>query len=692
MRVINRLPPLAHESLESLLARLGAANHYPKESWYLPLPRPSAPREVNRLRQPAHLQAIGDLVGLDTRDVRELTLGRFDSCFMNAAQPPSGEVGEGTAEVADGMRRTRFGWYAQGQGRGKVCRECLRETKGLMLPWSLRLVTACPVHLVLLSERGREDLFTHTARSIKDDPSGRALTTLVWSAIGCGEPFPPEGLGPETMDLPRVMGPQGLLSFLWRMGGLLLCHDRENPAVAAVTPSSRDIRSLGAGETHTLLSVVAGLLLDWPLSWHQTLDRIAEGELAHNRADAGFPLALASSFRGSEWRWLHRSWDDFVEERARNKPSPSVYAWLHRYYVPRSEEVPSLELRAPAPPGSDRARLRARLLEAPNYRPLPEPPWQMEEVPSHEKEGLTPRTMLSLREVARYLGTTSAHVASLTAAGILSTGSGFSRNIGDTWSFRAGALTGFLASLPVWPIPERGIEHAVNLEQVMAMLSEVGVSLAQVVVATKSGRLQQGRLTAFCAYPSPTLDTLWFSHWQVCEYLWYRREPFEQNRLVAADRLAERYGMETLQLWYAAGLLAPCRDRTDARRIRWWYDDWEVGHRSSEGQLPERLGPGVELNNAYIWKPDDVLEWRDRWYDSSQAVRHMEWYGVRGANEGRLAGWVREGRLSCRIEPGVEAGTEVRWYPRREVEELQRQLYIERYHSGRAQQSQVGKG
>ncbi|MDP9351461.1 MAG: hypothetical protein M3P51_07975, partial [Chloroflexota bacterium] len=139
-----------------------------------------------------------------------------------------------------------------------------------------------------------------------------------------------------------------------------------------------------------------------------------------------------------------------------------------------------------------------------------------------------------------------------------------------------------------------------------------------------------------------------------------------------------------LRLWYASGLLTPCRDRTDARRVRWWYDEWEVGYRRGQGQLPERLGPGIDLSNAYIWKPDDVLDWRDRWYDSRQTLRHLEWYGVRGADEERLTEWVREGRLSCRVELGAGSGAEVRWYPREEVEELQRRLYIERCASGRA--------
>ncbi len=100
--------------------------------------------------------------------------------------------------------------------------------------------------------------------------------------------------------------------------------------------------------------------------------------------------------------------------------------------------------------------------------------------------------------------------------------------------------------------------------------------------------------------------------------------------------------------------------------------------------MPERLGPDGDLANAYLWKPDDVLEWRDRWYDPRQTLRHLDRYGVRGADEERLAEWVREGRLSCRVEPGLESGAEIRWYPREEVEELQRRLYIERYALGGA--------
>ena len=103
--------------------------------------------------------------------------------------------------------------------------------------------------------------------------------------------------------------------------------------------------------------------------------------------------------------------------------SQSTYAisplGRHRDYVPRSGEAPSLELRAPASDGSARARMRARLLEAPSYHPLTEPPWQLEEEATPERQGLRPDGVLSLREAAPYLGTTRAHVASLAAAGIL---------------------------------------------------------------------------------------------------------------------------------------------------------------------------------------------------------------------------------------------------------------------------------
>ncbi len=220
-------------------------------------------------------------------------------------------------------------------------------------------------------------------------------------------------------------------------------------------------------------------------------------------------------------------------------------------------------------------------------------------------------------------------------------------------------------------------------------IADPWITLAAIAVGTR--RIHLGPMVAVVPRSRPwklaretvALDKLWFSRRQVCEYLWYRREPIERDRLLPADRLAERHGMETIRLWYATGLLAPCRDRTDARRIRWWYDDWEVSRRN-EGQLPERLGPGVDLSNAYIWKPGEVLEWRDRWDDSRQALRYLDRYGVRDANEERLVEWVREGRLSCRVEPGVESGAEVRWYPREEVEELQRRLYIERYALGGA--------
>ncbi len=365
-----------------------------------------------------------------------------------------------------------------------------------------------------------------------------------------------------------------------------------------------------------------------------------------------------------------------MEGRARSAPTAGVYAWLRYHRIPRDgDDTPSLALLDRAPRGSPQAERRARLAEASAYRPLPEPPWQLEGETPTRLDPVGPDAALSLRDAARFLGTTSAHAASLAAAGMLRAERSPFCGEGGEWRIRGSAVREFLDALPVHPIPERGIAHAVGLPEALELLAEVRPSLAQLVAAMKAGRLRRGRLTAYWAHPSPALDRLWFSRQQVMEFLWYRREAADRGRLIPAEevRAHHRCGERTLRIWYASGLLAPCRDRTGAKRVRWWYDDSEEARLREEGLLPHPVAPGVTTHTAYVWKPDELLAWREGWLDEEGVARHLGLRGTPDGDQDTLDAWALDGALTPRTEPGGR----VRWYGRAEVEGLERRLYWE---------------
>src|SRR5215472_13102932 len=105
--------------------------------------------------------------------------------------------------------------YVHGYPHAKFCPLCWQEQKLILLPWSLRHVTTCARHQVLLVDhcshcgtRLQADWAKGSCRAcqgnLADLPAlstaghgpSLAISALIWSALGCNdESFPPQSLG-----------------------------------------------------------------------------------------------------------------------------------------------------------------------------------------------------------------------------------------------------------------------------------------------------------------------------------------------------------------------------------------------------------------------------------------------------------------------------------------------------------------
>src|SRR5262249_30814756 len=131
------------------LARLGQSNHYEKPSWFqelLPLPHR---QRSNLLRAAQDYQAMRELTGLSLETLKTLTLHRFVPQYYLPEEQANLPVEAGDLDMPM-WEPQGLGRYVHGQPAWKLCPQCWQARKALLLPWSLRHVTTCPTHQILL--------------------------------------------------------------------------------------------------------------------------------------------------------------------------------------------------------------------------------------------------------------------------------------------------------------------------------------------------------------------------------------------------------------------------------------------------------------------------------------------------------------------------------------------------------------
>ncbi len=363
MRLINRLVPVPLESLESLLERLRQANYYQEATWFQEFLPGSHEHRLNLLRQASHYQALADLTGLSVNTLKQLTLHRFVPHYYQPEERAQVPVEFGDLDMPM-WEPHGLGRYVHGQRYWKLCPLCWKEQHAALLPWSLRHVTCCLRHFVLLVDRCSEcgerlradfvngrcarcgkDVSTNASISVRDHMESAVLTCLVWGAILCDPPCLPAGTSLFDLHHPlRQMTAPTLLLFLWRFARLLVARDPHNPLFdpANLLPGTTwdtppaDLWSADVASVHGVLAAIVKLLLSWPCVWYATLTRLMEAESPDAPRIVHFPRILAEQFAGAAWAWLHRSWVEFmwwrIGQRADLSPWVRYFFQLKNYF------------------------------------------------------------------------------------------------------------------------------------------------------------------------------------------------------------------------------------------------------------------------------------------------------------------------------------------------------------------------
>lgn len=334
-------PPKTLESLESLLERGAQEMSYTEKNWLETLPTPLRLHQPNLIRAQAAFRTLAGLTYLDVEQLFLMTLHRFASVFYLPETWPEwpAEHDDVPAPLWDagGLER-----YVHGRGHGKVCPLCWREQPALLLPWSLRPITTCLKHQIMLVDScptGQHDLVIDQRRgscaacgytlnqlpvtALPAQEESRELTHLLWTAVGCGEEdFPPPSLAIPAHSPLRQMHPAACLHFLWQMGQLLVTRDSGNPLFAGagqelgkqrqLTTQTR-LEQAGVETVHTILIAMLRLLKDWPQSWYGVLERLVQQEEPlTTTAGTCFPALLMERFPSQDFLWLHHGWRAFL--------------------------------------------------------------------------------------------------------------------------------------------------------------------------------------------------------------------------------------------------------------------------------------------------------------------------------------------------------------------------------------------
>jgi excisionase family DNA binding protein len=712
MRLINQLHPVPLESLASLLERLRQANYYEEASWFRSLIPPSHGQHANLLRAATNYRLLAELTGLAIEQLQMLTLHRFVPFYYPPEALP--HLPQEYDDLPTPMWEPRaLELYVHGQQYWKVCPLCWKQHHAVLLPWSLRHVTTCASHRVLLVDHCRacgtplrvnmaagscaacgEDIGRFVALPLDGHESSLVLTELVWSAAGCEAGVSPPGSLPVSPQHPlHQMSRTTLLHFLWRFGQLLVRHDPHNPlfdaaqslfgAPWAAPPTF--MRTTPVKDVHCVLVAVLTLLLNWPDALHMTFERIVAQERQETKIHARFPYILAEEFVGSAWAWFHQGWIDFMQQRVGH--SSLVYPWL-RYYrtAQRSAEAdipPLLSQREAARLLHVGERSLRRSLDKAELQATVRPrrgsrrEWQLIGAESVQQLQAWRASFLTLAQTATYCGTSEDQVVALVAAGMLQADHGPLHDSIPTWSFAQDVPRQFLAKcldhLPTLP-PSPADNTQLSLSQALRVLSPAGERLPGLLRA-----VQQGSLAAYHQPEAVGLQGLWFERSDVSARLEQVQQAKEHSTYTVEEVCALLHCKPpALRRWHRTGLLIPCKVENGPAGTRMWYAIQDVvvfreryittdraaellcctplttQHWAKAGRIAAVTGPDIDGSHAYRFDREALVQWRYERLTVGEAATLL------GVSVSTIDRWAREGS----IEPLPDMGGKQRWFAR----------------------------
>ena len=717
-RAVTTLEPLPWESLAGLAERMRRANRYVERDWLTQVIGVAPDLRLNVLRQQRDYENLAALMALPIDTIYRMTAHRFVDRYTLPNERIMGSAGDINALLWD---EPRLLLYVTGQQRRAVmpiCPHCWREHGTLLLPWSLRHVTTCPLHQCLLVDRCacgqplRLDLRGARCRGcgqgfgelptipIVDHQPSVIITALMAWATGITEPLPATAIGLPPDHPVHGMLPAALFRFITYTAQLIAARypddqvfDRglllpgtswERPPVA--------LYQADVAATHGAITAIWGVLADWPRSWYSLLERIAAREERAGVGEQHFAQALITErdLRGPAFGWLHRSWGEWVYEHAGRLPG--VAGW-YRYYQGIAREDGSLpqlvsqqEARARVGVGMNtyHAYLTGDVVDGRSWvEDGSGRSWRLLERGDIARLRDHHEALLNRKQLMRYLGVGKVGLREIVDAGLLPVVQHPANDKRHGWRFHRAvvdeALRSWLGHLPVYS----GNRDGLTLRHALAVMRSAGVGLPEFLVAVRDGLVEACRVA----------DTHTFADLRIVrggaaglDAYYKRHGPTTDQAEYTSKDLCEVLGCNQIGLrgWEEAGLLMPSRLIIDEDGEHRRYGGAVVAgfmqryvttegaavllgiHRVSlttwarAGRLDKAIVWGGGRHNAYLF---------DR-----AALQAMIAEQVSGAEAAAMLGvdlrlfnmWVAQGLL----QPVANADSKRRVYLRRDVERV----------------------
>jgi predicted DNA-binding transcriptional regulator AlpA len=717
---ITTLRPLPGESLEGLLERLRRVNGYAEANWLTYLLDAPPDLRVLVLRERRHYARLSTFSTLDNDDLAALTLHHVAPAFYLPEEVAA--LADDPGDIAGPLWEDgRLLVYGLGQNRKmarKICPACWSEHRTVFLAWSLRHVTTCPIHDVLLVDRcscGRPlrfalgrglcascgaDVGQLPATSLGGHAESSAVASLVASAAGLGPvPFPDPRLELPSEHLLRGMHPAAFFRFLNYGYQLLVRRYPDDPLFASVTlpsgiPAGRPAGILHYADVaavHRAVLVMWRLLADWPGEWHALLARIAAREERDGVAqEYHFPSYLfnEAELRGPAFGWLHRSWGRFVFENLGR--SPGVWRWYRFYESVRTrldDGGPSLPALLSQPEA--RARIGAGMPAYKQYlagagdavrgghEEVPGRPWQLLDEERVEELQQRHAARLNWPEAEAHLGVGKVALHELVAADLIPVEERPDPGTRHGWIFLVGALDAALAGL-VGHLPLVGVgatDDSLTLDGALAAVRSAGIGLPELL-----GDMRDGALVAMRAGDTARLADLRFRRDDVLAYRAARGPALSATARYSSLEVCQLVGctQSTLRSWQDAGLLLPDETVVDADGAHPRYDGttlvaFQARHMGTEEALEllgctrptlynwvaagGRLAPAVVAgggHNAWLFDRAALCAL------VADQVGAVEAAALLGTDVRTFNGWVAQGFL----RPIVSDALKARWYRR----------------------------
>lgn len=665
MATLIRLEPIETESLESYIYRLGKANYYEETNWLdhlLNLPRET---HLNFIIASEYLERIAHFLQTSIENIKAMTIHHY----------ARGMVG------MDSWGESERNLFISRSDPERRCPICFAESGTVLLPWTLRPITACPIHQILLinacTNCGKiltgetscracgQPLEKMDFEKIDQDPVGLQLVGLVWNTIIRNDA---KSAVDVSFPFSELISPQ-FFSLLIKLGTLLLEYDPDNPrfVVSGIRKNQRNnsrarLRSLDVLGYHQVLSAVIELLLDWPTNLYFALKRILVGEEARRKEDESlwkrrsFPYALKKILKSEPGLiWLWNSFQDFVRL---NKGNLQGIQYWQKYLTDQPGIV-------------DESDLVSRTLIPHNIR---SPKSDAGEI-------------LNYKQTMDYLGISRGSLRTLIQKGLLVPLEKSMPNARNKWLFSNKHLEAVTEHL-IGHLPYRDFYYEKDefmlLDTAINYVNHSGLRWIDILESIYNRNL--------LAYRLPRVDGLravWITHAELNRFLHMHHKGSSYSIYTVMKIIG--CGVETLVHLANSGLLVPGSGYPGKNIKTWRYssesiEEYQETYVTTEdaaklvGCAPRTLlnwverewihaasGPRIDGAYKYRFDRENIVQWRH------ERLLSKELRELLGISERTMELWVARNK----IKPMGNMPQHPYWFDRSEVEKIK----IEREHS-----------